>query len=60
MTFEEFLKEKQIPFMKEGGDVLVDDYLLVPYTIELKNIFPNFEFIWEYQRYHNEPNHVSG
>lgn len=61
MTFVEFLIEKKIPFTSmEDEGILLDDYLLVPYFDEIVKLFPEFEFVWDYQRYKNEPNHVSG
>lgn len=61
LSFKDFLISKNIKFVEmDDEDVLVDEYTLIPFTEEIKQKFPDFEFIWEYKRYYNEPNGVSG
>lgn len=61
MTFKDFLVSKNIKFVEMvDEDVLVDEYTLIPFTEEIKQKFPDFEFIWEYRRHKNEPKGVSG
>lgn len=46
MTFKEWLDSKEIPytFHEKDNEVEVDDRLLVPYSEELSELFPGFEF----------------
>lgn len=61
MTFKEFLIEKNIKFKEvEDEGIIVSDELLYPHEKELRKILPKFEFEWEYLRYRNEPNGISG
>lgn len=56
-TLKEFLILKNIPFIEyEDNDVGINDNLLIPYEEEVRKLFPLFEFIWDIQRYRNEPN----
>jgi len=59
--FKDFLISKNIEFKEfNNEDILVRDTDLIPYFWDIKEKFPDFEFIWEYKRYYNEPNGVSG
>ena len=59
-TLKEFLISKDIHFVEYGDDNLyVNDSLLIPYEIEIRQLFPEFLFIWDVQRYRNEPNRSS-
>lgn len=61
LSFKDFLISKNIKFVEmDDEDVLVDEYTLIPFTEEIKQKFPDFEFIWEYRRYKNEPKGISG
>ena len=61
MTLIDLLNKYNIPFKWDFQDdtlLIVDDKLLVPYEEEIRLFLPQFEFLWDYQRYKNEPKHV--
>jgi hypothetical protein len=60
MKLIQFLIKNNIPFTElEEGCLLIDDNLLKPYEEEIRKEFPDFEFMWDYRRYRNEPNRSS-
>lgn len=63
MTFKEFLIKYDIPFkideFNENNVIIINDKLLIPYENEIRKEVKDFEFLWDYQRYKNEPNRVS-
>jgi hypothetical protein len=58
MTFKEFLIKYSIPFEEfVGGEIAVDDYLIIPYELEFRKEVPEGELWWDYLRYRVEPNY---
>jgi hypothetical protein len=60
MTLIDLLNKYNIPYKWDfqDGRALVDDKLLIPYEEEIRLFLPEFEFLWDYQRYRNTPNHI--
>lgn len=49
MTFKDFLISKNIAFEEDTTDnsLMLNDDDLIPYKDEVKELFPNFTFVWE-------------
>lgn len=56
MTFKEYLIYGDIPFTENSEGIAVDDYLLEPFELDLKEKVKGVELWWDYLRYKNEPN----